>query len=798
MTFLKSIFSKITFSKGGADQSMFSLDKTIKKLIYAIVFLVPIWFLPITVDAVGFSKQTLMVLFIVVTLMLWLIKVLNNGELRFKKNILNIIITVFVLIYILATIFSLRPYSSLVGWSTHLSGALINVLIFVALYFLIVNNFKGLKETFGLLFMFLISSGIVSLVGLLQIFNGFIFPWDFTKITSFNTIGTINALGIFSAVILILVTSLLFVVKRKDVKMFLLILGLLNLIILLSLNFWVLWVVLGIGMAVVLLFGLMRIVKLEENISWIALPVTILAFALIFILFNPILPFRPELPTEVGLSYNAGIKITKDTLMQKPILGTGPETFVFNYIKEKPAEINNTVFWNTRFSNPPAEILSIASDTGIAGLLAFLVIIVFFVIQAVKSLMRTIGEGENILKRFLEIGLFAGWFSLAVSWFLYPQNFALMFVFWLLLALYLAESSVLKEMKYNLRKSPTVLLITSFSFVVVIIIVVGFLYIQGTRFIADVQYKSGLDLIQTKGDLDNGINRVIKSTITNPYEDRTYRVLAQLFLIKLNRDANLEGLEQQEQLNLIQTDSINAINSAVKATSLSPKDISNWLVRGDTYNQLVGLVDGAVDWAEASYNEAIKIESLNPYIFTELGKINIKRANIAISEKNTELFDKSLELALENFNKAIEIKPDYAPAHFQSALVYDARGELEEAIRGMEINRQLAPNDTGVSFQLAVLYYKFERYDLAKAEFIRAIVLDPDFSNARYFLGVLYDRDGNTEDAFDQFERILKLNPDNEQIKQIISNLKDGKPALEVGPPKEPAETPIQDSPKDE
>jgi len=290
MSFIKSVFNKVAFSKEKATKGSLSLNKVIKKLIYALVILIPLWFLPITVNAIEFNKQVLMILLIVVILILWLIKALNQGEIRWKKSILNIIIGVFLIVFILATIFSLRPYNSLVGWSTHLSGSLMNVLAFVALYFLIINTFKGLKEVFGLLFSFLISSAIVSIIGLLQLLGGYIFPWNFTKIVSFNMIGTVNSFGIFSAVILILVTALLFVIKKPSVKIFLLILGIVNFFILLLLNFWVLWVVLGVGMILILIFSLVRLISLEEKIGWIALPMTLLALSLMFFFFKPALP----------------------------------------------------------------------------------------------------------------------------------------------------------------------------------------------------------------------------------------------------------------------------------------------------------------------------------------------------------------------------------------------------------------------------------------------------------------------------------------------------------------------------
>ena len=141
-SFLKSVFSRLAFRKTKEDKESMVLDRVIKKLIYLMVISIPLWFLPITVNAVDFNKQTLMVFLVVITLILWFVKILSQGEIKWKGNTLNIIIAVFLLIYILATVFSLRPYSSLIGWSTHLSGALINVLSFLALYLLVINNFK--------------------------------------------------------------------------------------------------------------------------------------------------------------------------------------------------------------------------------------------------------------------------------------------------------------------------------------------------------------------------------------------------------------------------------------------------------------------------------------------------------------------------------------------------------------------------------------------------------------------------------------------------------------------------------
>jgi len=296
-----------------------------------------------------------------------------------------------------------------------------------------------------------------------------------------------------------------------------------------------------------------------------------------------------------------------------------------------------------------------------------------------------------------------------------------------------------------------------------------------------------LDLVQVEGKIDEGTDKIIRATVINPYEDRIYRNLSQLFLIKVNQELIRTDLEQQEKISRIQAEAGNAINSIVRATDLNPQDVTNWIVRGDVYKQVIGFIGGAEKWAKASYEQALLLEPLNPFTYTELGRTYVSVADLLTPQaKEDEEIKKQvigyLDKAVESYNKAIEIKPNYSPAHFDLALVFDRQGKTKEAIARMESSKILAPKETGVAFQLAVLYYKDSQFNKAKTEFTRTISLDPNFSNARYFLGLLLDREGDKESAIKQFEKIAELNPTNEQIKQILANLRAGEPAL--GSPK--------------
>ena len=100
-----------------------------------------------------------------------------------------------------------------------------------------------------------------------------------------------------------------------------------------------------------------------------------------------------------------------------------------------------------------------------------------------------------------------------------------------------------------------------------------------------------------------------------------------------------------------------------------------------------------------------------------------------------------------------------------------------------------------MAFQLGLIYYNDNKLEKARLEFERAVAFSPDYSNARYFLGLIYDKQGNKQGALGQFENISKLNPDNQEVKNILNNLRSGKPALEEIVQSQP---PIEEKPPEQ
>ncbi|MEK7085023.1 MAG: tetratricopeptide repeat protein, partial [Patescibacteria group bacterium] len=140
--------------------------------------------------------------------------------------------------------------------------------------------------------------------------------------------------------------------------------------------------------------------------------------------------------------------------------------------------------------------------------------------------------------------------------------------------------------------------------------------------------------------------------------------------------------------------------------------------------------------------------------------------------------------AREALEEAIRMKPDYAAAHFRLAQIAIIKGNVEDAILNTERAALSAPDDIGILFQLGMLYYQQNRYREARQILERAVHINTNYSNARYFLGLIYASEGERTRAVEQFELIQALNPDNREIKTILANLQNGRePLAGITPP---------------
>ena len=125
--------------------------------------------------------------------------------------------------------------------------------------------------------------------------------------------------------------------------------------------------------------------------------------------------------------------------------------------------------------------------------------------------------------------------------------------------------------------------------------------------------------------------------------------------------------------------------------------------------------------------------------------------------------------------RAIGEKPNYLDAYVSLGQTLEKSGDIEAAIRVYEpIIGGIEQHPTAL-FELGRLFYnrRAEGDDARVLElWQRAVTLDPAHGNALYGLGLLYERQGEDDQALSYFERALALNPENEEIRGKVEGLR--------------------------
>jgi len=71
----------------------------------------------------------------------------------------------------------------------------------------------------------------------------------------------------------------------------------------------------------------------------------------------------------------------------------------------------------------------------------------------------------------------------------------------------------------------------------------------------------------------------------------------------------------------------------------------------------------------------------------------------------------------------------------------------------------------------------------------RAVSLNPQYANAKYFLGLAYYLNGAVDKSLVQFQDLEKTNPDSAEVKTALANLSAGKSPV---PPPTQANLPVK------
>ena len=131
-----------------------------------------------------------------------------------------------------------------------------------------------------------------------------------------------------------------------------------------------------------------------------------------------------------------------------------------------------------------------------------------------------------------------------------------------------------------------------------------------------------------------------------------------------------------------------------------------------------------------------------------------------------------LDIAVQNYEKALSIKPDYAKAHYNLGSALQELGKLHDSIKSYENSIALEPENAQAHNNLAIVLRELDQLEEAESSCRKAIVLDPEYAEAYSSLSVILYANGDLNSALESIEKAYSINPKIKIIKVLLAVLK--------------------------
>lgn len=605
-----------------------------------------------------------------------------------KKTYFDIPIIIFLLSEILSTIFSIDRHTSLFGYYGRFNGGLISIIVYLILFYAFVSNIKK-ESLMTVLKTSLIASLLVILWGLpgklgydlscflfLGQLNNNCWTDQFRPFERmFSTLGQPNWLGAYLA-INFFIAFYFFISQEKYKKYFIylvltfsailftrsrsalaaVIVGFTPFIVYLIINknklkiFFNKLKYLGLALVILVLFFKTGIGKVDKLID----PKTYLNLIRVnkkqdtqkAATVSAVKQNITEATTNVTESFDIRKIVWKGAIelgKRYPVLGTGVETFAYSYYFVRPVAHNLTSEWDYLYNKAHNEFLNYLATTGFIGLLSYVLMIgtvCFFLIKKSKN-------------NLLHLCLFGSYITISVTNFFGFSTTTVNLFFYLIPAIVIllnqTESEPEEENKTSLKLTSIQKILTAFLSIVGLYLISSVVrywladinYAQGDKYYKSGYYQASAQYFQTALNLRN----------EHVYEDKMAYSLANL---ASSDSANKENGQADKIMKLAQYYNEKSINA-------SPKNILYWKTRAKIYYVffLITSDQKQINTSLEALSYAAKIAPTDPKIPLFQSQFY---ALMADEEKNLLKKEQYKNLAFEEINKTLELKPNYEDA----------------------------------------------------------------------------------------------------------------------------------------
>jgi tetratricopeptide (TPR) repeat protein len=582
-----------------------------KYLLYVLIVLYPIFVFSFATTTYVLPKEILLAVLTGLAVIVWVAEAVVKRSLSFKVGRFDLPILLVVASYVVSGIVATPNKMEAFFYP----GVATVVATSAVLYFVI--NQLDAKSKEGIPFAIIVSGILLSIIGLFAqvgVLGRVSQLPSFVKATTFNPMGGSLPAIIYLAVVLVVTGE--FIYRQKDL---------------------VYRLFAGVAAAVVIL-GLVVLVKnsLPGQSQGLALP-----------------------------DFSTSWQISVETIKASPLWGVGPANYLTAFGRFRPVTYNATDLWQIRFTTATDFYLTVLTELGFAGAIAFAVLI-FAVYKAVAKKFDV-----KFLPAIVLLVLFA---ALPIA----PVLLTVLFV--LLAVVSESENKNANILGESSAKSAVILICLP------ILVGLGLFYFVGTKWVlAEITYSKSIDAL-AKNDAKNTYNLMTQAINQNTQIDRYHASLAQIDMLLAGALAGKKDLTDNDKSAITQLVQ-QAINEGKSTVVLNPARSGNWEVLAQIYRGIMTFATGADQFAIQTYAQAVVLDPTDPNLRIALGGVYYALGR----------YDDSIGV----LKLAVLAKPDLANAHYNLSAAYAAKKDYDNAITEINTVISLVPNKDSQDYKLA-------------------------------------------------------------------------------------------------
>ena len=744
----------------------------------AVVFSLPIFFIPSTLIPLGVAKMALLAVGSIVAFVAFLFDTWKLGRIAVPKTHLLWTAVALPLAYLLSSLFSGNPGLSMFGYTFEV-GTFAFVLMGSALFAVAafaLNTRSRILKVYSAFFLSLLILSVFMVIKVVS--GGSLLILDNFSGSLGNPIGAWTDLAVvFGLLSIISVFAIEMLRRAGSIKWLLYIIYALSVAFLIIINFAVVWMLVFVAALLIFVYFTTverRIDREDDQRRPNLWPVGVLLAVSLLFLFNPTVSsrgtigdaissmlhisntdIRPSLPTTLG--------VDKAVLAKNPIVGSGPNTFDKDWLMYKPQAINATTFWQSIFASGFGFLPSQLATVGLLGGLVwagFVVLLFVLAAKAIKKTPHTRAERSLVISSGL-----ASIFLVSAAFFYAPSVVVLALAF-IFAGVFVATSRSVGTIGVREVVLTNNALLNFVSVLLLIVFGIGALAFGVVTFqktLSIYHFEKAIALSQVAGTDATSIETELGRAISFAPNDLYYGTLSQFE--ESQAKVFLQNIAAAPEKNrLAFQDALSKTIAAAQAAVNANKSYQEWIALGSLYEALVPTplsIPGAFESAQSAYAQAQQLNPLTPEVSLLMAKLDLDHKDSAAARKDV--------------NQALTLKPDYADAYFFLAQLESSENNVSQAIDAAKAGAVLSPGNAGIYFELGLLEYTNKKYQDAATAFIQALSIEPDYANAKYFLGLSYEALGRHTEAISEFKDLNASNPGNADIQSVLANLRAGR-----------------------